>query len=83
MNLFQDLVIAYRLLAEHGIIDAYGHISVRSPDNPERFWMARSIAPELVTEADMMELDMQSEPVDALLRRLTDMGTVVRVTTEW
>jgi ribulose-5-phosphate 4-epimerase/fuculose-1-phosphate aldolase len=65
MNLFQDLVIAYRLLAEQGIIDAYGHISVRSPDNPERFWMARSIAPELVTEADMMELDMQSEPVDA------------------
>jgi ribulose-5-phosphate 4-epimerase/fuculose-1-phosphate aldolase len=65
MNLFQDLVIAYRLLAEHGIIDAYGHISVRSPDNPERFWMARSVAPELVTEADMMELDMQSEPVDA------------------
>ncbi|MDB5761035.1 MAG: Decarboxylase NovR [Herminiimonas sp.] len=65
MNLFQDLVIAYRILAEHGIIDAYGHISVRSPDNPERFWMARSVAPELVTEADIMEFDMNSEPVDA------------------
>ena len=46
MNLFQDLVIAYRLLAEHGIIDAYGHISVRSPSNPERYWIARSVAPE-------------------------------------
>ncbi len=65
MNLFQDLVIAYRILAEHGIIDAYGHISVRSPTNPERFWMARSVAPELVTEADMMEFDMNSEPVNA------------------
>lgn len=65
MNLFQDLVIAYRILAEHGIIDAYGHISVRSPDNPERFWMARSVAPELVIEADIMEFDMNSEPVDA------------------
>jgi ribulose-5-phosphate 4-epimerase/fuculose-1-phosphate aldolase len=65
MSLFQDLVIAYRILAEHGIIDAYGHISVRSPDNPERFWMARSIAPELVTEADLMEFDMESQPVDA------------------
>ena len=65
MNLFQDLVIAYRLLAEHGIIDAYGHISFRSPDNPERFWMARSVAPELVTEADLMEFDINSEPVDA------------------
>ena len=65
MSLFQDLVIAYRILAEHGIIDAYGHISVRCPKNPQRFWMARSVAPELVVEADMMEFDMQSEPVDA------------------
>ena len=65
MNLFQDLVIAYRILAEHGIIDAYGHISFRSPDNPERFWMARSVAPALVTEADLMEFDINSEPVDA------------------
>lgn len=65
MSLFQDLVIAYRLLAEHGIIDAYGHISVRSPTNPQRFWMASSVPPELVTEADMMEFDMRSEPVDA------------------
>ena len=65
MNPFQDLVIAYRILAEHGILDAYGHISFRSPDNPDRFWMARSVAPELVTEADLMEFDMNSEPVDA------------------
>lgn len=64
MNAFQDLVIAYRVLAEHGVIDAYGHVSMRSPTNPERFWMARSVAPELVTEADMMEFDMNSEPVD-------------------
>jgi HCOMODA/2-hydroxy-3-carboxy-muconic semialdehyde decarboxylase len=65
MSLFQDLVIANRLLAEYGIIDAYGHVSVRSPTNSERFWMARSVPPELVTEADVMEFDMNSEPVDA------------------
>ena len=65
MSFFQDLVIAYRILAEHGIIDAYGHVSVRSANNSERFWMARSVAPELVTETDLMELDMDSEPVDA------------------
>jgi ribulose-5-phosphate 4-epimerase/fuculose-1-phosphate aldolase len=65
MSLFQDLAIAYRLLAEYGIIDAYGHISVRSAERPDRFWMARAIAPELVTEHDMMEFDMQSEPIDA------------------
>lgn len=64
MSLFQDLVIAYRVLAQHGVIDAYGHVSVRCPNNPERFWMARSLAPELVTEADLMEFDMDSEPVD-------------------
>jgi len=65
MSVFQDLVIAYRILAEYGIIDAYGHISIRSPTNPQRFWMARSLAPELVTDADLMEFDMNSEPVDA------------------
>jgi ribulose-5-phosphate 4-epimerase/fuculose-1-phosphate aldolase len=65
MSLFQDLVIAYRVLAEHGIIDAYGHVSVRCPVNPDRFWMARSIAPELVTEADIMEFGMDSEPINA------------------
>ena len=65
MSLFQDLAIAYRLLAEYGIIDAYGHISVRSVERPDRFWMARAIAPELVTEQDMMEFDLQSEAIDA------------------
>jgi len=65
MELFQDLAIAYRILAEHGIIDAYGHISVRSPTNPERFYIARSIPPELVTADDIMELGMDSQPVDA------------------
>jgi ribulose-5-phosphate 4-epimerase/fuculose-1-phosphate aldolase len=65
MSIFEDLVIAYRVLEEHGVIDAYGHVSVRDPGNPERFWMARSLAPELVTEADLMEFDMDSEPVDA------------------
>lgn len=65
MSQFQDLVIAYRILAEHGIIDAYGHVSIRSSTDPERFWMARATPPELVTEADIMELDMSGEPVDA------------------
>ncbi len=69
MSLFQDLVIAYRILAEDGIIDAYGHVSVRSPDNPDRFWMARMLPPDLVTESDLMEFDMESEPVDAQGRR--------------
>lgn len=65
MSLMQDLVIAYRVLAESGVIDAYGHVSVRCPDNPSHYWMARSVAPELVTEEDLMAFDMNSDPIDA------------------
>lgn len=65
MSLMQDLVIAYRVLADSGVIDAYGHVSVRCPEDPNRYWMARSVAPELVTEADLMAFDMESRPLDA------------------
>ena len=46
--LIQDLVIANRILAREDVVDAYGHVSVRHPDNPHRFLIARSLAPELV-----------------------------------
>ena len=65
MEELRDLVAAYRILAAHGVIDAYGHVSLRSPRNPRRYWLARSIAPELVREADLMEYDLDSNPVDA------------------
>ena len=64
MNQIEDLVAAYRILAEHGVIDAYGHVSVRSENNQKRYLLARSIAPELVTPDDIMEYDLDSEPVD-------------------
>ena len=60
-----DLVAANRILAEHGVIDAYGHVSVRSPDNPMRFFIARAIAPETVQAEDIMEYDLDSQPLDA------------------
>jgi ribulose-5-phosphate 4-epimerase/fuculose-1-phosphate aldolase len=65
LHALQDLVAAYRILAEHGIIDAYGHVSLRSPDNPERYYLARSLAPERVTRADLIEYDLDSRPLDA------------------
>ena len=65
MSFKEDLVAAYRILAEHGVIDGYGHVSVRSETNPERYWLSRSLAPELVTEDDLMEYDLDSKPVDA------------------
>jgi len=58
-----DLVIATRTLAEHGVIDAYGHASVRSAANRERYFMPRNLAPELVTQADILEFDLDSKPV--------------------
>jgi HCOMODA/2-hydroxy-3-carboxy-muconic semialdehyde decarboxylase len=63
-NLVQDLVLSYRILAEHGVVDAYGHVSVRSEQNPNRYLLSRALAPELVTEADIMEFDLDSNPLD-------------------
>jgi ribulose-5-phosphate 4-epimerase/fuculose-1-phosphate aldolase len=65
MSQILDLVIASRTLAEHGVIDAYGHASVRSASDPQRYFMSRSIPPELITEADIMEFDLDSRPIDA------------------
>ena len=59
-----DLVAAYRVLAAHGVIDAYGHVSLRSPRNPQRYYLARSLAPELVTLDDLIEYDLDSRPLD-------------------
>ena len=61
-SLVQDLVIANRILAREDVVDAYGHVSVRHPDNPHRFLIARSLAPDLVEPSDIVELDLDGEP---------------------
>jgi len=58
-----DLVAASRILAQHDVLDAYGHVSARSDRRPERFVMSRSLAPALVKASDLMELDLDSEPL--------------------
>jgi HCOMODA/2-hydroxy-3-carboxy-muconic semialdehyde decarboxylase len=65
MDHFDDLVAAYRILAEYGVIDAYGHVSLRSPTNPQRYYLARSLAPERVQPEDIIEYDLDSNPLDA------------------
>src|SRR3977135_4539864 len=62
-KLLEDLVAANRILAMHGVLDAYGHVSVRSDANPAHFFMSRSLAPYLVTAADVMEHGPDSEPI--------------------
>ncbi len=63
--LLENLVAANRILAQHAIVDGFGHVSVRHDRDPGRYLLARSMAPELVTSADVMELDLESVPVDA------------------
>jgi ribulose-5-phosphate 4-epimerase/fuculose-1-phosphate aldolase len=62
--LIEDLVVANRVLAQEGLFDAYGHVSVRHPGNPNRYLLARSLAPALVTAGDILEYDLDSSPVD-------------------
>jgi ribulose-5-phosphate 4-epimerase/fuculose-1-phosphate aldolase len=59
-----DVVAANRILAHYGVLDAYGHVSARHPAAPDRFLISRSRAPELVTAADLMVLDLDCNPVD-------------------
>jgi HCOMODA/2-hydroxy-3-carboxy-muconic semialdehyde decarboxylase len=60
---FRDLVIANRILAHQGVVDAYGHVSMRHPDNPEHFLLSRSRSPELVSESDIMEFTLDGKVV--------------------
>ena len=67
--LIEDLVAANRILAEEGVLDAYGHVSIRHPNDPNRYLLSRSRAPILVTSSDIMEYDLDSNPIDPQNRR--------------
>ena len=59
-----ELVLANRILASQGVVDAFGHVSVRNPDNPKRFFLSRSRSPELVDHEDIMEFDFEGNITD-------------------
>ena len=63
-QLIEDLVAANRVLADQGVVDGFGHVSVRHDKNSNRYLISRSLAPALVTAADIMEYDLDSRPVD-------------------
>src|SRR3972149_10884412 len=67
-DLLEDLVTANRILAKQGIVDSFGHVSIRSPDNPKRYYLSRARAPERVERDDIMEFALESEPVEAVPR---------------
>lgn len=62
-TLVDDLVDANHILYCNKVVDGYGHVSFRSPVNPERFFMAAAVSPGLVTEGDIIELDLDGNIV--------------------
>jgi HCOMODA/2-hydroxy-3-carboxy-muconic semialdehyde decarboxylase len=62
--LVEDLVVANRILADNGVLDAFGHVSVRHDRNPDRFVISRSVAPALVTSTDLIEYDLDGRGVN-------------------
>src|SRR5687767_13500240 len=67
--LVDDLVCANHILYNEGVVDGFGHISVRHPERPDRYLLARSLAPAVVGRDDIMEFDLDSNAVDARGRR--------------
>ena len=58
-----ELALANRIVANEGIIDAFGHVSMRHPDNPNAYLLSRSRAPELVSADDFIVYDLDSKPL--------------------
>jgi len=69
-ELLRELVVANRILANEGVVDAYGHASIRHPDRPDRFFMSCSRSPQYVTVDDLMEFDLDCNPIDQRGRRM-------------
>ncbi len=59
-----DLVLANHILADQGILDGFGHVSVRSAKNRDHYFISRARAPALVSAADIMEYDLDDNPID-------------------
>jgi HCOMODA/2-hydroxy-3-carboxy-muconic semialdehyde decarboxylase len=62
-KLVAELVVANRILFAHGVVDAFGHVSARHDKRPDRFLLARNMAPALVTPADLLEFDLDGNPI--------------------
>ena len=62
--LIADVVAANHILYDHGVVDAFGHVSVRHDKWPDRFLLARNMAPGSVTASDILEFHIDGSPVD-------------------
>ena len=59
-----DLVAANRILGHEGILDAFGHVTIRHPEDPTHFFMSRARAPELIERSDILEFTLDGTPID-------------------
>jgi ribulose-5-phosphate 4-epimerase/fuculose-1-phosphate aldolase len=64
-SVVQELVAANKILAYEGILDGWGHVSVRNPKDPTHYFLARNLAAELVTAKDILEFTLDNVPIDA------------------
>src|ERR1700694_1842413 len=62
-ELMHELIFAPRILANEPALDAFGHVSVRHPHDPKRYFIPRHRAPELAEISDIVELNLDSEPI--------------------
>jgi HCOMODA/2-hydroxy-3-carboxy-muconic semialdehyde decarboxylase len=64
-GLIDEIVTANHILYDQGVVDGFGHVSARHDKDPNRYLLSRSMAPALVTAADIMEFDLDSNAIDA------------------
>jgi HCOMODA/2-hydroxy-3-carboxy-muconic semialdehyde decarboxylase len=60
-----DLATANHILFDQGVLDAFGHVSVRHPADPQRFLLSRNRAPALVDPGDILQFNLDGTPIDA------------------
>jgi ribulose-5-phosphate 4-epimerase/fuculose-1-phosphate aldolase len=65
----EELVTANRILAREEVVDSFGHVSVRHPERPDRYFLSRARAPERIEVEDIMEFTLEGEPIDARDRK--------------
>src|SRR5256884_9314546 len=63
-HLIEELVTANRILAREGVVDSFGHVSARHPDNPQHYLLSRSRAPDCIESSDIMEFMLDGTPLD-------------------
>jgi ribulose-5-phosphate 4-epimerase/fuculose-1-phosphate aldolase len=68
-DVIEELVTANRILANEGIVDSFGHVSVRHPERKDRYLLSRARAPERIEAADIMEFTLDGDPIEAKGRR--------------